>query len=237
MAVKITLGEVIERVEAYELMQNGWLAQLNLYVYELVEDLREQYQDFCRENPDKAHEVSYSQFKREFSVDFPFEKRYLQKKTDRIEFISKKLIKTACEKEKGNTLVLIPNVEYGKKIAKQIDGIFIHGKDDAKLRKQIYKSFDDNDDITIITTYRLASTGLNIKRIFNLFLIDANKGYVEVIQSIGRGLRKAHDKDKVNCYDIHGDLKYGKKHAADRKKHYNEKKYAFKASKVNYTEY
>jgi superfamily II DNA or RNA helicase len=57
---------------------------------------------------------------------------------------------------------------------------------------------------------------------------------VQVIQSIGRGLRKARDKDKINVYDIHSDLPHAKRHAALRKKHYTKKQYAHKDSKVDY---
>lgn len=230
MAVYVTLGSVVERVEAWELMQNGWLAQLKLYTYELVEDLRKEFNDFCEQYPDKAAELTYNQFKNEFFPDFQSEKKYVQKKKERISFLAK-MIKLA----KGNTMILVPNVEFGKKISKEIDNsIFFYGKDAKEIRKQIYDSFNDSNDLVAITTYQLASTGLNIKRIFNLFMIDAGKSYIQVIQSIGRGLRKAHDKDKVNVFDIHSDLKFSKKHARERKKHYTDKKYPFKSKKVDY---
>jgi superfamily II DNA or RNA helicase len=82
----------------------------------------------------------------------------------------------------------------------------------------------------------LASTGLNIKRIFNLFLIDAAKSYIQVIQSIGRGLRKAFDKGKVRVYDVHCDFKFAKKHAKARKKHYKAKGYGYVTRSVDYIE-
>ena len=75
---------------------------------------------------------------------------------------------------------------------------------------------------------------MNIKRIFNLFLIDAGKSFVEVIQSIGRGLRKGRDKNSVRVYDIHSDFKFSKRHAATRKKHYKTKNYPYKESSIEY---
>lgn len=230
MAVKVTLGHVVEKVEAWELMKNGWLAELKLHTYELVEDLRPQYNEFCEKYPDKAAELTYAKFRTEYFPDFQAEKKYLQRREERIDFLSR-LIKIA----KGNTMVLVPNVEFGKKIAKKIDGaIFFYGKDAKEIRKEIYESFDDNDNIVAITTYQLASTGLNIKRIFSLFLVDPGKSYIQVIQSIGRGLRKAHDKNKVCVYDVHSDLPFSKKHAKDRKKHYSTKKYPYKHKKIDY---
>jgi hypothetical protein len=38
-------------------------------------------------------------------------------------------------------------------------------------------------------------------------------------------LRKGKDKSEVTVYDVHSNLKYGKKHFSDRKKYYKEAKY------------
>jgi superfamily II DNA or RNA helicase len=230
MAVRITLGHVVETVEASELISNGWLAELNLYTYELSEDVRDDYHKFCEEYPEEAANITYKEYKDKFFADYQSEKKYIQKRPERLEFLSK-----IIQKPTKNTLVLVPNVDFGRALAKMIpNAVFIYGKDVKAVRKILYSSFDDKDDIIAITTFQLASTGLNIKRIFNLFLIDAGKSYVQVIQSIGRGLRKAHDKDKVNVYDVYSDFKFSKRHATARKKHYKTKKYPFKASKVDY---
>jgi len=116
------------------------------------------------------------------------------------------------------------------------NAVFFYGADSNAVRKSLYHSFDTNDDIIAITTVSLGAVGLNIKRIFNLFLIDLGKSYIQVIQSIGRGLRKGRGKDTVNVYDIYSDLKFSKKHANIRKKHYNKKTYPYKETKVNYME-
>ena len=65
--------------------------------------------------------------------------------------------------------------------------------------------FAEHNDVVVVSTFQLASTGLNIKRIFNLFLVDAGKSFIQIIQSIGRGLRKAKDKDRVRVYDVCND--------------------------------
>lgn len=91
--------------------------------------------------------------------------------------------------------------------------------------------------MVVVSTFQLASTGLNIKRIFNLFLIDAGKSFIQIIQSIGRGLRKAKDKDTVNVWDVCGDLKFGQKHLKEREKYYDEQKYGFDKVLVEYTKH
>lgn len=230
MAVHVTLGDVVEKVEAHELIASGWLAELKLYQYQLIEDVRPEYTEFCKKNPDLAATITYEEFKKDAFVDFNAEKKYIQKKPERLKFLSK-IIGTP----KGNVLVLVPNVDFGKKLSKLIPGsVFFYGNDSNAVRKQLYDSFSVENDIIAITTFQLASTGLNIKRIFNLFLIDGGKSYVQIIQSIGRGLRKASDKNKIRVYDIHSDLKYSKKHASSRRKHYKLKKYAFKQKSIDY---
>jgi superfamily II DNA or RNA helicase len=232
MAVRITLGNVIEKVEASELIACGWLAELKLYSYELVEDLRQEFAEFIEKNPKYAN-ITYKQYKsgKHSFPDYTAEKKYLQKKEERLDFLSKLIATTG----KQNTLILVPNVEFGRKLARSIEGAtFFSGKDTSKIRQQLYSSFNEENGIIAITTYALASTGLNIKRIFNLFLIDAGKSYVQVIQSIGRGLRRAPDKDKVWVYDVYSDTRFSKTHGGKRKTHYKKKNYKFTHKKVDY---
>jgi superfamily II DNA or RNA helicase len=230
MHVRVTLGDVVEKVEASELIASGWLARLKLYSYELVEDLRAEYHEFCNDNPEQAADLTYNKFREKYLPDYQSEKKFIQKREERLDFLAKLISKPT-----KNTLVLVPNVEFGKKITKRIPGaIFFYGQDSKAVRAQIYDSYKDNDDIVAITTFSLASTGLNIKRVFNLFLIDAGKSYVQVIQSIGRGLRRAHDKYTVRVYDVYSDLKFSKRHGANRKKHYKNRNYPFKTDKIDY---
>jgi superfamily II DNA or RNA helicase len=80
----------------------------------------------------------------------------------------------------------------------------------------------------------VAAVGINIPRIFNLVLLEPGKSFVRVIQSIGRGIRKAQDKDSVEIWDITSTCKYSKRHLTERKKYYKEAKYNFTVHKVTY---
>ena len=101
-------------------------------------------------------------------------------------------------------------------------------------RKEHYDEIQDRDNKIIIATYGVASVGINIPRIFNLILVEPGKSFVRVIQSIGRGIRKAEDKDFVQIWDITSTAKFSKRHLAKRKKFYNEAKYPFNINKVDY---
>ena len=159
----------------------------------------------------------------------------MQKNTDRIDWIAT-LIEQKRDERKGNVLCLVDNIAFGRKLAKLIEGaIFVNGQDvKQKDRKGIYDMFKDKDDLVVIATVHIAGTGLSINRIFNLFLVDAGKSFIRVIQAIGRGLRMANDKDFVNVYDICSDLKYSKRRTTERLAFYREAHYPHKKHKVKY---
>jgi superfamily II DNA or RNA helicase len=86
----------------------------------------------------------------------------------------------------------------------------------------------------IVATYGVAAVGINIPRIFNLVLVEPGKSFVRVIQSIGRGIRKAVDKDHVEIWDITSTCKFAKRHLTARKKFYTEANYPFSIEKVEW---
>ena len=108
------------------------------------------------------------------------------------------------------------------------------GIDSGDIIAQKKTKIQDSDNKIIIATYGVASVGINIPRIFNLVLVESGKSFVRVIQSIGRGIRKAQDKDFVQIWDITSTAKFSKRHLAKRKKFYDEAKYPFNINKVNY---
>lgn len=85
--------------------------------------------------------------------------------------------------------------------------------------------FEENDDLIVIASVGIASTGISIDRIFNMMLVDAGKSFIRSIQSIGRGLRLADDKQSVHVVDVHSKLKWSKKHWKEREKYYKEAGY------------
>ena len=80
----------------------------------------------------------------------------------------------------------------------------------------------------------MAAVGINVPRIFNLVLIEPGKSFVRVIQSIGRGIRKAEDKDFVQIWDLTADCKFAKRHLTKRKQFYKEANYPFTQEKSIY---
>jgi superfamily II DNA or RNA helicase len=125
--------------------------------------------------------------------DYSAEKSFLSKEEDRMEDIAKLIMQK--RDTHGNTMVLVNSIQFGRKLQKMIDG-------------------------SVIATAGIASTGISINRIFCLMLIDAGKSFIRAIQSVGRGLRRSSDKNRVYVVDVYSRLKYSKKHASERKKYY-----------------
>ena len=112
--------------------------------------------------------------------------------------------------------------------------MFISGSTKTLDRKEHYDEVSIAKSKIIIATYGVASVGINIPRIFNLVLIEPGKSFVRVIQSIGRGIRKAQDKDSVQIWDITSSCKFAKRHLGARKKFYKEANYPYTIEKINY---
>ena len=136
---------------------------------------------------------------------------------------------------RSNTLVLVDRRECGDELVARLpNSVFVHGDMKVVDRKEHYDEVAGVSDKIIVATYGVAAVGINIPRIFNLVLIEPGKSFVRVIQSIGRGIRKAEDKDFVQIWDITADCNFAKRHLTKRKAFYKEAKYPFTQEKSNY---
>ena len=85
----------------------------------------------------------------------------------------------------------------------------------------------------IVASYGTFSTGINIKRLHNIVFASPSKSRIRNLQSIGRGLRKADDKDKVTLYDIADDLSW-KKNLNYTLNHFSERINIYSKENFNY---
>jgi superfamily II DNA or RNA helicase len=200
------LGPVVNKVSAHELQEAGVLSNCHVNVLQLYD---------------------YKEFKA-----YADELTYLVSSKDRVAYLA--TILTAISTT-GNTLILVGRIDTGKQLAALIpDSVFISGAVKTKDRKDEYDEVKTQDNKVIIATYGVAAVGINIPRIFNLVLLEPGKSFVRVIQSIGRGIRKADDKDFVQIWDITSTCKFAKRHLTERKKFYREAKYPFTLDKIEW---
>jgi superfamily II DNA or RNA helicase len=207
-AIHVSLGPVINRLSANELQQQGVLAQCHVNIVQLVDHV---------------------EFK-----NYQSELKYLLEEPKRLDTIAN-LIQQV--KETGNTLVLVDRVAAGKELVDRLGdrAVFVSGATKAKQRQDEYDEIANVDDKIIVATYGVAAVGINIPRIFNLVLLEPGKSFVRVIQSIGRGIRKAEDKDHVQIWDITSNCRFAKRHLTKRKQFYKEANYPFSAEKLDWT--
>lgn len=202
------LGDVLYTISAADLIRMGYLAELEIEPIEIQELAEEEFPDYASE------------------------KAYTSRQAERLDFLADLIVDRAATF--GNTLILVNTIKQGQQLQKLIkDSVFLHGATENDVRAEWYGTFESRDDLIVIATTGIASTGISIDRVFNLMLIDAGKSFVKCIQSIGRGLRKGHDKDRVHVVDVYSGLKWGKKHARERAKYYKEAQYPMrKVTKV-----
>jgi len=206
MGIKCAIGDVINKIPAKELQEKGVLANCNVNIVQTVET------------------KMFSNYQEEL--------KWLTTDDRRMSWIAKTIDSISTT---GNTLILVDRISAGEMLEKKLPGsVFISGSTKNPDRKEHYDEVSTAKNKIIIATYGVASVGINIPRIFNLVLIEPGKSFVRVIQSIGRGIRKAEDKDHVEIWDLTSSCKFAKRHLTQRKKFYKEANYPYNIEKINY---
>jgi superfamily II DNA or RNA helicase len=205
-ALHVSIGPVISRLSASELQGRGVLAQCHVNIVQLVDH------------------VEYNNYQSEL--------KYLLEEQGRLDTMASLIQKV---NETGNTLVLVDRISAGQELVKRLtNAVFISGGTKAGERQDHYDEVAESTDKIIVATYGVAAVGINIPRIFNLVLVEPGKSFVRVIQSIGRGIRKAEDKDHVQIWDVTSTCKFAKRHLTKRKQFYREANYPFTLEKLEW---
>jgi superfamily II DNA or RNA helicase len=206
-ALHVSLGPVVSKLAASELQERGVLAQCHVNIVQLIDH------------------VEYT--------DYQSELKYLLEESGRLDTMAEIIARV---NETGNTLVLVDRIASGHALVERLGkrAVFVSGATKGTERQEHYDEVAESSDKIIVATYGVASVGINIPRIFNLVLVEPGKSFVRVIQSIGRGIRKAEDKDFVQIWDITSTCKFAKRHLTKRKQFYKEAHYPFTQEKLEW---
>jgi superfamily II DNA or RNA helicase len=218
-------GTVYQVTTTKALMDDDKLAKLN------IKSLVLQYSDEeCKSVKDK----SYSE-----EIDF------ICAHSKRNNFIKKLALD-----QTGNTLVLFNRVEkHGKPLFKLIRDaadanrkiFYVSGETDVSDREAIRSITEKEKNAIIVASLGTFSTGINIKNLHNIIFASPSKSQIKVLQSIGRGLRKADDGSDCTLYDICDDLHWKTKknftllHAGIRIQLYSKEKFDYKIFQIPLT--
>lgn len=215
-SLTISIGPVINQLSASTLQEMGVLSQCHVNIVQLQDGV-------------------------EFT-NYQSELKYLTSDERRMQKIAE-LASTV--KDTGNTLILVDRIEAGQLLYQKLTEdnsfailkesvVFVSGGTKGTTRTEHYEDIATATNKIIIATYGVAAVGINIPRIFNVMLLEPGKSFVRVIQSIGRGIRKAEDKDFVQIWDITSSCKFAKRHLTQRKAFYKEASYPFDVEKLKY---
>lgn len=142
-------------------------------------------------------------------------------------------------KSKRNIVLLVKNIDYGVKLYNMVKKKMDENSDDTSYLFNIFASGDEKKDLEerdkiikfcknsdhpyiIVTNFQIFSVGLNIPNLSCVIFCDSMKSKITIAQSIGRGVRKAQNKENVLILDITSDMKYDHRHYRKRKKLYQE---------------
>jgi superfamily II DNA or RNA helicase len=207
ISILCSLGPVVGRLSASDLQEAGHLAQCHVNIVQLIDH------------------VEYKEYQQEL--------KYLLETTGRLTYMRNLILRVNAT---GNTLVLVDRVATGKLLVEYLgeQAVFVSGATKGTTRQAEYDEIATSTGKIIVATYGVAAVGINIPRIFNLVLIEPGKSFVRVIQSIGRGIRRAEDKDHVEIWDITSTCKFAKRHLTSRKKFYTEAQYPYSIEKAEW---
>lgn len=207
IALFAVIGNLINTVTAKELQDKDILANLHVTICQLDDPIRS-------------------------FVNYQQELKWLITDKHRIRWLADHIQEQA---KTGNTLILVQQIKTGEMLQNLIpNSVFISGSVKVKTRQEEYDDVRTSSGKIIIATAGVAAIGIDVPRIFNLYLFEPGKSFIRVIQSIGRGIRKAKDKDYVNIFDITSTCKYSKRHLTKRKKFYKNAEYPFTIKKIKY---
>lgn len=138
------------------------------------------------------------------------EKRIILESERRLEFIVNMMSRST-----KNSLVLFHSVKegYGKSIYNSIrekDGkkelFYVDGGTDEGLRDEYKTRMKSGENKMLIASYGTFSTGISINNIHNIYLAESYKSEIIIKQTLGRGMRKMENKEKVNIIDFVDDF-------------------------------
>ena len=231
MVLEGLFGPYHKIISTAELIEQGYAAPIKIKIITL------------NYNDEERKEVKHllSRKKGDTKSKYSEEITWLVKHQERNEFIVNLALSL-----KGNTLILYRLVEdHGKPLLELFKNnvnnqnvYFVHGMVKAEDRERIRKIVNQEDNSITLASIGTFSEGINIPKINNIIFAAPSKSRIQVMQSIGRGLRISEGKDELTLFDIADDLSVGKwknhtlKHLQERMIVYLEEQFPFKQYRV-----
>lgn len=220
LVVKSALGPIKKFVTTKDLMDSGIVAKLEIINVIL------------NHGDDDRLFVS--------KMDYDQEMSFIEGHRARTEFLAK-----MCSKMKGNKLILFRKKAHGKFLFDKfsaIDGkkvFLLSGDNPVAERTLVKKILETEEDVDLIASYGIFSTGESVKNIRHVVFGSTMKSRIKVLQSIGRGLRVMSGKTSVKLWDIVDDFSTKTKAGTEKKvntslKHFRERVKIYDSEQFEY---
>jgi len=206
------IGPVLYEKNSAELRNENYLTNVQVFVFKI------NYKTKIESNGDDPYRD---------------ELEYLKSNTYR-----NKVITTVCKNHDNNTLILVNHINHGLILEEHLKQLtdkkvfFIQGEVEVEEREKIKKLMEDTNNVVCVAMSSIFSTGVNIKNIHMIIFAAGGKSFIRTVQSIGRGLRLHHTKEKLRIIDIADNLKYSNEHAAKRQEIYQHEKISYKVQLI-----
>lgn len=175
--LKSWFGPVLGDITTQELQENEVLSKSRCYFHEI----------------DKPNDIE----------DLDYRTAYLKGVVENIHMVNK--IKEIIDSYKnGRILIIVEKIDHGDLLHQLIpNSIWVQGKDNDETREYVIKKLQTSkqDEKVIAIGTRILQTGVNIF-VHGVINAAGYKSYIMTIQRIGRGLRKADDKDVLDYHDF-----------------------------------
>jgi superfamily II DNA or RNA helicase len=157
-----------------------------------------------------------------------------------------------CEmikKSTKNSLVIFSDIKnsYGKNIYDWLREntnkivYYIDGETKVENRDYYKSQMEKEDNVVIVASVGTFSEGIDIKKVFNIYIVESHISEIIVAQILGRGMRLQEGKELVTIIDFYDNYEYGSgyqkknylmRHGEKRKAIYEKRKFPYKSFKV-----
>lgn len=128
-----------------------------------------------------------------------------------------KMVTELVKKLEGRTLIIVERIEHGDRLKALIPhALWIRGEDKLEIRKEVIEKLKSSEDIVAIATAGIFTSGIDVL-VHQLINCSSGQAEHQIIQKMGRGLRKADDKQNLKYFDFLFEINdYLKKHSYKR---------------------
>lgn len=235
-SISCVTGPMVTKISAKELQDKEFISNCEIKILRMrycKESQAKAFYDLQRSGEDGVKMLNY-------------EKDFITKSEWR-----KKIITGVVKKHEKNQLVLFSSVakKYGKDLEEKIkketnkEVYYIDGGTNMDNRDYIISQMKEGTGKVLVASFGTLSTGLSIKNLHAIHFTESFKSDSIIRQSIGRGLRKHENKEKVIIYDYVDDIRYKRNgkyvnnklynHGLERIQTYKEQQFLYEVYNLN----